>query len=169
MPVLLFYLSAFEDRSGFFYLFPSGNGGVVESIGDTKLLPLEGTKSMVGQDFHALYVGKGVYKLSQVDEVFFVVSNAGHEDVTDPNRFSNLREKACTVENVFVAMCSEPAMLLAVDVFDVEQQQVGNLHELLKLFEKRFFAGERLCSSIETSVDASLVSHREEFYEEVYL
>ena len=46
-------------------------------------------------------------------------------------------------------------MLLAIDVLDVEQYQVGSLHQALELTKEWLLASKRLSSRVETCVDAA--------------
>ena len=77
--------------------------------------------------------------------------------MTNPYWFLDVRQITCAIQDVFVAVTRQPAMLLTVNVLDVEQYQVGALHQSLEFQEERLFTGKGLCSSVQTSVDASAV------------
>ena len=122
------------------YLFTGGRGNIGQGIVDAQLLPLEQAKGVIGQYLGLLHIGECVEELAKAAQLFIIIGDAWHEYVADPYGLACVAQIAGTVEYVVIGMACEPAVLLAVDVFDVEQYQVGTLHEALELREERLLS-----------------------------
>ncbi len=133
-----------EDFAGAGYLLGGGGRGIRQAVGDAQVVPLEGAQGVVGQHLYALHIGERVDEAAKLRELLLAGSDAGDEDVANPNGLFYLGEITGAVEDGLVAVACEPAVLLAIDVLDVEQHQVGGLHQALELGEEGRLAGEGL-------------------------
>lgn len=146
-----------------------GSGDVFQGIGNAQLLPFKGAQGVVGQYLYLLNVAERIEHLAQTGELLFIGGDARHQYVTNPNRFFYVGQIAGAVENRLVAVAREPTVFLAVDMLDVEQYQIGALHETLELRKEWFLTGERLGGRVETGVDATTMGFLKEIDEKVYL
>ena len=151
------------------HLFGCGFGYSFQRVGYVKVFPFVDAERVVGQHFYLFYVRQRGYELAQTQQILVLIGYRGHKYVSNPNGFANFRQIACAVENVLVAPPCQLFMLVGVDVLDVEKQQVGILHQLFELLEKRSCTAKRLRRCVETGVNALRFRLAEELDEEVHL
>ena len=60
-------------------------------------------------------------------------------------------------------------MLFRINVFDVDEQQVGGLHESFELAEVRFITNKVYARRVDAGVDACRLGKFEKFDEEIHL
>ncbi len=89
--------------------------------------------------------------------------------MTDPHGNACIGKPARAIENILVGVACEPLVALGIHVFEIEQDEVGALHQPLKSGEKRLLTYKRLRRRIQASVDAATVRLLEERREEVDL
>ena len=124
---------------------------------------------MVGQNFYLLNVLQRVYGMAQLDELLLIGSDSRNQHVSNPNGLMDVGEIAGTIQYVLVAVTCKPTMLLAIDVLDVEQYQVGSLHQALELIKEWLLASKRLSSCVETGVDAATMGLLEQVDQKINL
>lgn len=126
-------LSRCQDFAGPGNLVSGGRFHILQGVWNPHLLPFEGAQSVVRQNLYLLDVVQRVEHLAQLRELLLIGGNAWHQYVANPYGFSDVRQIAGAVEDVLVAMTREPTVFLVVDMLDVEQNQVGALHQALEL------------------------------------
>ena len=124
---------------------------------------------MIGQHIDALDVLERAQEMAKLREVVVVVGNTRHKDMTHPDGFRNIGEIARTIQDVLIGMVREFLMLQRIDMFDVEQEQVRVVHQLLEFAKKRLASGERLSAGVDTGVYAALLGLLEKLRQEVDL
>ena len=124
---------------------------------------------MVGQHLDALHIAERVDESPQTAQLGLVVGDAGHKHMADPHRHAEVGEAAGTVEDVFIAMTGELTMRLRVDMLQVEEHGVGNLHQPQELAIEGFTPRKRLPCRVEAGIDAAAVGFLKEADETVDL
>ena len=89
--------------------------------------------------------------------------------MADPDRFADLVEVARQIEDVLVGAASQLSVRLVVNQLDIEQQQVGVFHQLIKFAEIRLLSCERISTGIQCCVNAVLFCLAEQLDQEVNL
>ena len=89
--------------------------------------------------------------------------------MADPDRFADLVEVARQIEDVLVGAAGQLSVRLVVNQLDIEQQQVGVFHQLIKFAEIRLLSCERISTGIQCCVNAVLFCLAEQLDQEVDL
>ena len=106
---------------------------IFEHVVDAEFLVLGEGEGVVGEDFDFFDVVERVDEFARLDEEFVVVAHAGDEYVADPDGFVDFIQVAEHVDDVLVVVAGEFLVLGGVDVLDVDEKQVGALHESIEL------------------------------------
>ena len=158
-----------EDFLGVSDSFRSGRFDVFQYVVDTEFLVLGEGQGVVGEDFDFFNVVERVDEFARFDEQFVVVAHAGDEYVTNPDGFVDFVEVVEHVDDVLVVVTGEFFMLFGINVFDVDEQQVGALHESLELSKVRFVTNKVYARGVDAGVYACGFRGFKEFNEKIHL
>ena len=89
--------------------------------------------------------------------------------MADPDWFADLVKVARQIEDVLVGAAGQLSVRLVVNQLDIEQQQVGVFHQLIKFAEIRLLSCERISTGIQRCVNAVLFCLAEQLDQEVDL
>ena len=119
---------------------------------------------MVPEHVQRLDVPEGSEKRAEPVKPFVVQRETGHDHVADPHRCPPLCEVREEREDVRVRLAGELPVLLIVDVFDVQHDEVRDLHQPVEFREAMYvFRVERDARGVEARVDAPRLRCREQF------
>ena len=124
---------------------------------------------MVGENFDFFHVVECVDEFARPDEKFVVVTHAGDEYVADPDGLVDLVEIAEHVDDVLVVVTGEFFMLFGINVLDVDEQQVGALHESFELSEVGFITNKVYARGVDAGVYACGFRGFKEFNKKIHL
>ena len=88
---------------------------------------------MVGENLDFLNIVESLYKIAGAVQQFVDIAHARDEYVADPDGLADFVQVTEHVENVLVVVAGEFLVLGGVDVLDVDEKQVGALHESIEL------------------------------------
>ena len=109
---------------------------------------------MVGQHLHPLHGFQAADQVCSPAQTLLVVGQAGHQHMPDPQRHPEVRDAACHGQDVGIVFSGEPTVLFGVDLFQVQNDQTGGLHQPVKSGKVcRIIGPERLPGSIQSRVD----------------
>ena len=142
---------------------------VFQGVVDTEFLVLGKCERMVGEYFDLLDVAQSLDKFTCAFQVLVVVADAGHEHVADPDGLADFVEVTEHVQVVIDGVARQFLVLCRVDNLDVDEQQVGGLHESFEFAEERFITNKVYARRVDAGVDSRRLGRLEEFDEEIHL
>ena len=148
-----------------------GAGGlrVFQGVVNTEFLVLGKRKRMVGEHFDLLDIVQTLDKFAGAFQVLVVVADAGHEHVADPDGFADFVEVTEHVQVVIDGVARQFLVLCRVDNLEVDEQQVGGLHESFEFAEVRFITNKVYARCVNAGMDSRRLGRLEEFNEEIHL
>ena len=158
-----------EDFLGVSDSLCRGRFDVFQYVVDAEFLVLGEGQGVVGEDFDFFNVVECVDEFSRLDEQFVVVAHAGDEYVANPDGFVDFVEVVEHVDDVLVVVTGEFFMLFGINVFDVDEQQVGALHESLERSKVRFVTNKVYARGVDAGVYACGFRGFKEFNEKIHL
>ena len=124
---------------------------------------------MVRQNFHTADRLEACDKITHLAQVVLVVGHTRHEDVANPHFLAVVGQIARHVEDVRVIFAGQLHMQLAVELLQVEHEQVGQAHQLIEAVEPLRVAAEGLTCRVHAGVHALFLHQPEELGHEVQL
>ncbi len=124
---------------------------------------------MIRQNFHACDVVQAGNEVAHLFQIVLVVRHAGHQNVANPHFLAVVGEIARHVQNVFVAVAGQFLVQMRVKLLQIQHEQVGQAHQLVKAFQPFAVALEGLASRVDAGVDAFLLHQAEELRHEIQL
>ena len=142
---------------------------VFQGVVDTEFLVLGKRKRMVGEHFDLLDIVQTLDKFTGAFQVLVVVADAGHEHVADPDGLADFVEVTEHVQVVIDGVARQFLVLCRVNNFEVNEQQVGGLHESFKFAEVGLVTNKVYARRVDAGVDACRLGKFEKFDEEIHL
>ena len=103
-------------------------------------------------------------------QAVFVVRQAGDEDMAYPERYAEVRDVARHRKDVRVVPSGEPAVLLRVDLLQIEDDEAGGLHQPVKIGQiSRIVGAEGLTGGVQSRMHALGARQLEERRQELHL
>ena len=125
---------------------------------------------MVGQYLHPLHRLEGREELCGLPQAVFVVRQAGDEDMAYPERHAEVGDVARHRKDVRVVPAGEPAVLLRVDLLQIEDDEAGGLHQPVKIGQiRRIVGAEGLTGGVQSRMHALGACQLEERRQELHL
>ena len=149
--------------------FGAGGLRVFQGVVDTELLVLGKRKRMVGEHFDLLDIVQTLDKFAGAVQVVVVVADAGHEHVAYPDGLADFVEVTEHVQVVIDGVARQFLVLCRVDNLEVNEQEVGGLHETFELAEVRLITNKAYTRRVNAGVDSRRLGRLEEFDEEIHL
>ena len=151
-------------------LFRRGRDSIGQRIRDAELLPLEEAQRVVGQYLHPLHRLEGRDELCGLPQAVFVVRQAGDEDMAYPERHAEVGDAARHRKDVRVVPAGEPAVLLRVDLLQIEDDEAGGLHQPVKIGQiRRIVGAEGLTGGVQSRMHALGACQLEERRQKLHL
>ena len=142
---------------------------VFQGVVDTEFLVLGKCERMVGEHFDLLDIVQTLDKFAGAFQVLVVVADAGHEHVADPDGLADFVEVTEHVQVVIDGVARQFLVLCRVNNFEVDEQQVGGLHESFEFAEVGLVTNKVYARRIDAGVDSRRLGRLEEFDEEIHL
>ena len=159
-----------QQRLGPLDLFRRGRDSIGQGIRDAELLPLEEAQRVVGQYLYPLHRLERRDELCGLPQAVFVVRQAGDEDMAYPERHAEVGDVARHRKDVRVVPAGEPAVLLRVDLLQIEDDEAGGLHQPVKIGQIRCIVGaEGLTGGVQSRMHALGARQLEERRQELHL
>ncbi len=94
-------------------------------------------------------------ELCGLPQAVFVVRQAGDEDMAYPERYAEVGDVARHRKDVRVVPAGEPAVLLRVDLLQIEDDEAGGLHQPVKIGQiSRIVGAEGLTGGVQSRMHA---------------
>ena len=100
-------------------LFRCGRDSIGQGVRDAELFPFEKPQRVVGQHLHPLHGLEGRDEVRSPAQTLFVVGQARHQHMADPERDAQVRDTPCHGKDVGIVFARELAVLFGVDLFQV--------------------------------------------------
>ena len=160
----------FQQLLGPLDLFRRGRDSIGQGIRDAELLPLEEAQRVVGQYLYPLHRLEGRDELCGLPQAVFVVRQAGDEDMAYPERHAEVGDVARHRKDIRVVPAGEPAVLLRVDLLQIEDDEAGGLHQPVKIGQiSRIVGAEGLTGGVQSRMHALGARQLEERRQELHL
>ena len=151
-------------------LFRRGRDSVGQGIGDAELLPFEEAQRVVGQHLHPLHRPEGRDELRSPPQALLVVGQAGHQHMADPEGDTEVGDVARHRKDVGVVFSGELAVLLRVDLLQVEDDEAGGAHQPVKVGQiGRIVGAKGLTGGVEGRVHTLGAGQLEEGRQKLHL
>ena len=101
---------------------------------------------MIWKDLNLFNIIQCINKLPRFYKILIFIRNSRNQDMPNPNRFFHIRKFPKHLLDVIKRFPSKLNVFLRINVLNVNQEQVGNIHNCLPLGVVRLFSGKR-CSA----------------------
>ena len=124
---------------------------------------------MIRQHFHPLHVFKDGYEFAREPEVFIVVSQPRHQNVSDPDGSAAVGKIPQHIKDVGVVLAGQGNMPLRVNMLYIHDEKIGQPAQLAEFRQKMRLPREGLSRRVDAGVDSPQLGVAEKIKQEVDL